>query len=192
MRNALALAFLLACSACGFSPLYQTTADSNIEASLGEITLAEMSGPDQAARLLLDEMQRTLPLKPSGGRYDLRIKTSERRRSVVVTRAAETTRFDYDLRANYVLTDTETGARRRQSLNALVNYGIVDSQFASLVGEREAIRRAAQELARKIEIDIALFLKGRPPAASRVEVPDVLRDDFRERADEAEEETRSE
>lgn len=161
--------------ACGFSPLYSTQGEEGVLTAVRTVHLAKLDGPAEPSRYLQEALSNALPgVGGNDARYQLTVDLSDQRRAIAVTRSADTTRFDYFLNAAYVLVDTDTGVTRRQRLDTVVSYGVVESQYASRVGREDAVRRAAVELARKIELDIALFLKGRAPEPSDVTLPEIL------------------
>ncbi|MEM6650434.1 MAG: LPS assembly lipoprotein LptE [Pseudomonadota bacterium] len=160
-------------SSCGFTPLYSTVEDESIAEQLQDVHVVSLDGPPDPARYLRDSLRDILTgTKGENARYQLQINLKDQRRSIAVTQSADTTRFDYYLNASYVLTDTDTGQQRRQNINTILSYGIVASQYSSLVGREDTVRRAANELGRKIELDLALFMKGRAPTGGNVSLPD--------------------
>jgi LPS-assembly lipoprotein len=164
-------------SACGFTPLYATGGDS-IAGEMREVFVGDVSGPPDASYYVSDSLRDVLPDEAGAEmRYRLRVALRDQRRAIAVTRAAATTRYDYVLNAAYTLTDLDTGAVRRHELETVVSYGVVASQYASLVGREDAVRRAATDLARRIETDVALYLKGRAPDTARVPLPPVIDDE---------------
>ena len=169
---------LLALAACGFSPLYATT-DEGIRSEMRGVTVGQVTGPPDAAYFAEDALRDVLPGRGQAT-YTLDVQLRDQRRAVAVTRAANTTRFDYVLNARYALRDVETGEVRRNTISTTVSYGVVESQYASLVGAEDAVRRAAVDLARRVETDVALYLKGRAPDETSVDVSPVL-DDPRDR-----------
>lgn len=186
-------ALALPLSGCGFTPLYATDGPTTIVPELAEVSLVDLSGPNGVSRQFQQAFADVLPNALSNdGRYALAIELKEQRRAIAVTVSANTRRFDYYLFGNYVLTDKTTSKTRKRRLESIVSYGVVESQYASLVGREDAERRAAKELARKIELDIALYLKGRAPKAEGVDLPSVFNEELIEgglpedRADDAE------
>ncbi|RFB05480.1 LPS assembly lipoprotein LptE [Parvularcula marina] len=176
LRPLLAAALLISLPACGFTPLYSTGGDSAVAEGLRSVEIAGIEANPEIQRLVNRELRDLLP-EPAGGapRYELLVSLEDRRAATVVRRSAATTRFDYTLFGSYRLRDTETGKIvHRQSISAMTSYGVVSSQYASLVGREDAARRAAVEIARRIETDMALYLAGRPPEANEVELPDIL------------------
>ncbi|MBB4658019.1 LPS assembly lipoprotein LptE [Parvularcula dongshanensis] len=162
---------------CGFTPLYATGGRSGIASDMREVTVTGVQGPPDAAYYVQGALRDVLPGDAPSQRYRLAIALRDQRRAVAVTEAADTTRYDYVLNASYTLQDTQTGDRRRSSLQTIVSYGVVDSQYASLVGREDAVRRAALDLARRLETDVALYLKDRAPEGSSVPLPPVIDDE---------------
>ncbi|MEM9234035.1 MAG: LPS assembly lipoprotein LptE [Pseudomonadota bacterium] len=177
LRFTLIAAFALGLSACGFTPLYSTTGDgSAVSEGLRSVEISGIEATPDIRRLVDRELRDLLP-EPSGQapRYKLYMNLQDRRAATVVRRSAATTRFDYTLFGSYRLRDTQTGEIvHRQGISAMTSYGVVSSQYASLVGREDAVRRAAVEIARRIETDMALFLAGRPAEANEVDLPDIL------------------
>lgn len=176
----LATICLAALAGCGFTPLYATD-DAGIRSEMRGVRVTRVTGPPDAAYFAEDALRDVLPGESSTTRYTLAVSLRDQRRAVAVTRAANTTRYDYVLRAFYRLTDVETGQVRQNTIQTIVSYGVVDSQYASLVGREDAVRRAALDLAGRVETDVALYIKGRAPDAGAVALPPVI--DENERGD---------
>ena len=173
------LALLPSLQACGFSPLYATD-EGGIRSELRSVAIGEVAGPPDIAYYTQGALTDALPRGDAAPRYTLAMSLREQTRAIAVTRSSDTTRFDYQVRAAYTLTDNETGAQRRNSVQSVVSYGVVASQYASLVGREDAVRRAALDLSRRIETDVALYLKGRAPETGTVPLPDVIDDEGRD------------
>jgi LPS-assembly lipoprotein len=165
-----------AISGCGFSPLYAETSMNGAASELALVQLSPIIGPADVSPILEDALRETMPsLGDVTPQYTLDLKLKDQRRSIAVTRSAETTRFNYYLVANYTLRERTTGTVvRRNALNTVVSYGIVSEQYASRIGREDAVRRAALELSRRIELDVALFLKGQAPAESDISLGEVV------------------
>ena len=179
LATAALLAVLPAAQGCGFSPLYATD-EGGIRSELRSVAIGEVAGPPDIAYYARGALADVLPRGEERSRYTLAMSLREQTRAIAVTRSSDTTRFDYQVRAAYTLTDNETGEQRRNSVESIVSYGVVASQYASLVGREDAVRRAALDLSRRIETDVALYLKGRAPQTGTVPLPDVIDDDGRD------------
>ncbi|MEE4207731.1 MAG: hypothetical protein V2I43_00510 [Parvularcula sp.] len=176
MRLLLALVVLPFLASCGFTPLYSSVGDEGAGEILSEVAIAPIMGPEAARLELHDALSTVLPDSSEGERYTVEIVLREQRRGVAVTLDNNTRRFDYRLLATVLYTDNETGEKRRQNLQSVVSYGVVSSQYATLVGQEDAVRRAAVALARKIETDLLLYVRGRAPEGSQ---EDIFKNDER-------------
>ena len=173
------LAVLPAAQGCGFTPLYGTSEDG-LRSELRSVAVGEVAGPPDIAYFTRGALDDALPSGADAPRYTLAVRLREQTRSVAVTRTSDTTRFDYQVRAAYTLTDLESGEVRRNAVDSVVSYGVVASQYASLVGREDAVRRAALDVTRRIETDVALYLKGRAPETGTVPLPDMIDDEGRD------------
>ncbi len=172
-RGLLFASLALALSACGFQPLYSTTGPSSVTEEMAEVRIGRITGPAAPSNFLVEELRETLPGEQAGAgaRYVVDLKLRDRQLAVAVTSAANTVRYNYTVFAQMMITDTETNTSRRQNLSTVTSYGVVPSQYASYIGREDAVRRASEDLARKIAFDIALYLKGRAPAPSEIVTP---------------------
>ncbi len=152
------LSILPLLSACGFTPLYADS-DEALSRSLTAINVMPISQPEFAGYVLENEI-RDFVKSGTTPRYDLAVQLKERRKSAAVTSDAQTARFEYVLTGKYTLTDLETGKRYRNEKSAITSYGSVTSQYASYVGQEDAIRKAAIKLADKMETDLVFYFKG--------------------------------
>ena len=164
IRTSLTILILApALSACGFTPLYADR-DLNLTEALSGISVARIVEPADAGFILEKELRDRFATAGTA-RYDLKVDLRERRSTLAVTREANIVRNNYTLTANYTLTNRTTGEKYTNSRFAVTGYGIVPSQYASLVGQEDAIRKAAIDVAEQIELDLVLYLKGSPGAA---------------------------
>jgi len=164
-----ALLIGLACfavSACGFTPLYGSIDDETVGGALGQIKLGSITGPNEAIDYMRETLGSRLPRPNGDERYTVSVSLRERRQAVSVNIDSNTRRFNYSLVGTIVYVDAETKKRRVQNLSSEVSFGVVPSQYASLIGREDAVRRAVIDLARKIETDAALYAQGRAPQES--------------------------
>lgn len=149
----------LGLSGCGFTPIYAER-DGNILAGMSSIRMAPVLVPERAGYAFQTAMAERLQ-NDGSAKYDLDLELKERRTSLAVTRAEDTIRYSYELTAKYTITDRESGETYKNEKTARASYGVVASQYASLVGEEDAVRKAAQDLADQVELDLVLYLKNR-------------------------------
>lgn len=178
--GALALGLLaLPLGGCGFAPLYAEDGPNSVAGALRGVRIDEVVGPVDAQRHLSDALDARLQGgRGEGGNFTLDISLRETRRAVAASRSADNTRFNYTLRADYTLTNTVSGEVHRSRLDTTVGFGVVDSQYSSLVGREDAVRRAATDLARRIEFDLVLYLSGRKTSDGMVDLPEEVQSDL--------------
>ncbi|MEO1041207.1 MAG: hypothetical protein AAFX52_02860 [Pseudomonadota bacterium] len=167
MRLVILLALTFTLGACGFRPLYaELEGDQSTSEQLGTLYIDNITGPKDASLEVQDAMRTRVPTANGDETHAVSIALRDRRRAVAVRIESDTRRFDYTLTARVAYRNLETDEVRTQTIVSIVSYGVVDSQYASLVGREDAVRRAALDLARKIEVDMALFLRDRAPENS--------------------------
>lgn len=158
MRLILSFALVAALlTACGFQPIYADRS-GNIQSALAGVEVTPITDPPRVGYQLQQELDQRFG-EGEETRYALDIRLSERRDAVAVTRSADTVRFNYELRARYTLRDTRTGEEYEGRKETFASYGIVSSQYSSLVAQEDAIRKAAIDLADQIELDLVLYLR---------------------------------
>lgn len=160
---ALLIGASLVLAGCGFRPLY------------GERSAASISAPELAAvqvdlipnregqlvrNALLDKMQ---PRGPAARPlYRLTVGLSIGRESFGLRTDDTATRGSLTMSAGYVLTDLASGKPvLNASSRAVSSYNILDSDFATVISENDAIRRTANEVSEEIKTRVAIFLSSR-------------------------------
>jgi LPS-assembly lipoprotein len=151
----------LALSSCGFTPLYGS---QSITKGLSAIEVVAADG--RAGYLLREKLDdafaRDVNLLPS---HRLVYTIEERRyaRGVRVDNVAN--RYELNLTANWRLLDVKTGQQvRAGSTSAAVTYDSADQPYASIAAQQDSQERAATELARRIQLDLATWLAGKAKA----------------------------
>ena len=150
-------------SGCGFQPLYGVGNDTRVIEDLSFVSVAPMA--DRIGQQLRNELKRLL--HPNGkaprARYRLSAELSESTSSLAVKKSAFATRANLVMTANYNLQQAYSGEQRFTSSNSItVSYDIFDSQFATLMAEKDARKRAIRELAQEIRIRLAVYLRDPP------------------------------
>ncbi|MFN4283643.1 MAG: LPS assembly lipoprotein LptE [Alphaproteobacteria bacterium] len=163
MAGVALLAAGLALAGCGFRPLY------------GERSAASVSAPELAAiqidlipnregqlvrNALLDKMQ---PRGPAARPlYRLTVGISIGRESFGLRTDDTATRSSMTMSASYILTDLASGKPLlNANSRAVSSYNILDSDFATVISENDAIRRTANEVSEEIKTRVAIFLSSR-------------------------------
>jgi LPS-assembly lipoprotein len=158
LPTALIAGFALFLSACGFTPLY---GPQSVTKGLGAI---EVVAPEGRAGYLLrekleDALARDVNVLPSH-RLVYTVKEQRYARGVRVDNVAN--RYELNLTADWRLLDTKTGqVVRAGSAAAAVTYDSADQPYASIAAQQDSQERAAAEVARKIQLDLAAWLAGK-------------------------------
>jgi LPS-assembly lipoprotein len=148
----------LALSACGFTPLY---GHQSVTSALGAI---EVVAPEGRAGYLLgeklnDAFARDVNVLPSH-RLVYDVKEMRYARGVRVDNVAN--RYELSLTADWRLLDAKTGQLVRSgSTNAAVTYDSADQPYASISAQQDSQERAATEVARRIQMELATWLAGK-------------------------------
>ncbi len=147
-------------SACGFTPLYgELENGSTLQDRLAKIAIVDITEPATTGYMFQRELKKRFG-EERAAEFDLKVNLKESRVSVAVTGEANTNRFSYTLRASYKLVHRETEKTFTGSLSATNGYGIVPSQYSSLVGEEQARRKSIEDLAGQLEMELILALRG--------------------------------
>jgi len=150
----------LVLSGCGFTPLYGVREGGTAtHAELGQIQVLEIdlgrTGHDVYNGLIDQLSPNGEPASPD---YQLRVRLTEDSEGIAIERDASITRYNYKLEARFRLVDVRSGnviyEGRSRSIAA---YNVVESQFSTLIAQRDAEERAATELSEDIKLRLAIF-----------------------------------
>lgn len=153
---ALALASTVALGGCaGFQPLY---AQPNVVRNLAAIQVTAPSGrTGYLIRQHLDDaFAKDHSVAPT---YTMDLSLGEARypRGVRIDNVA--TRYEYVLTASYALRDVKSHALAKQGqVRVELTYDSADQPYASISAQQDAQDRAADEAARRIELELAVWL----------------------------------
>ena len=157
-----AIAAMLGLSGCGFTPLYATPGVSSALRSV-DITTPQNRVGFMLREQLNDQLARHLDEPP---RYRLELTAEEIRsaRGLRVNNVASD--FELTLRVGYRLVDSATS---RVLLNGVapvtVFYVSALAPYAGIAAQQDAQERAAEEAARRIQLELAAWLAtGKPKA----------------------------
>lgn len=170
LRLVAIVALASAAGACGFHPLY---GDSGATAETSD-KLAAIYVEPIPDRLGYELRNTLIDLFDSSGRgsgaiYRLRITLSEKSEGIAVQNDAAITRYNDTLSVNYELSDASNGAVVTQGVETgLSAYNVVASPYATLTAQRDADKRAAEDIAYRIRTDLAVFFaQGVKPLQAR-------------------------
>ena len=152
--------------ACGFKPLYGTTANtpSTVEA-LAHVEIQPIA--NREGQLMRTALQRRLNGKAKGAaQYKLLVTLKENIATLAVQRNAFATRANLRLSARYHLTRISDGQKLNEgSLRSVSSYNILSSDFATYTAQNDARSRAIEDLADSIQTRLAAYFTG-PSAES--------------------------
>lgn len=147
----------LGLSACGFTPLYGPQAVTK-----GLSSIEVVAPPGRSGYLLREKLDdafaRDVNVLPSH-RLIYVIKEQRVARGVRVDNVAN--RYELTLTAYWQLMDSKTGKQVKGGVtSASVTYDSADQPYASIAAQEDSQERAATELARRIQLDLATWLAG--------------------------------
>jgi LPS-assembly lipoprotein len=158
MTRALAIAALCALLAgCGFHPMYGGSLAPELAAIYVE-PVAEREGYE-LRNTLIDLLGSDGTL--AGKAYRLKVTLKETNQGVALQNDATITRYNDTLTVNYVLTDAKGEEITHGSQTSLASYNTVSSPYATLAGQQDADKRAAQEIAERIRLDLGVYFRRR-------------------------------
>lgn len=154
---ALALAALLL-AGCGFQPLYRSGGAGQVPEALGKVSIAPI--PDRMGRELRNELLSRInpggsPNEPS---HRLSVELNEEQQGILVERDNFVSRVNLRIRAKFVLVDlaSEKPVLEGQA-RTVAAYNVTSAQYANLVAETDAKRRAALVVAEQITDRLAAY-----------------------------------
>lgn len=157
---ALVAALASLAGACGFHPLYGS-ADSHSVARrvFADIYVDPISG-ERIGYVMRNSLIASLhgSPKPEQAAYRLTVTVNQYIQGIAVATDSAVTRYNYTLNANYQLSDIHSGKIIDSGLEATLSaYDVVTSPYATEVAQQDAQRRGADDIAYRIQIDLATF-----------------------------------
>ena len=167
MRRLATIPVALLLAGCGFHPLYGVPdmPKGSMQETLRAIYVEPM--PEQLGYQLRNQLIDLLDGKgdPAGASYRLRVALTEKTDAIGVqsqtapggvTQTA-ITRYNDRLIADYELVDLATNqVVAKGTETGLTSYNVLSSPYATLAGQQDADRRAAEDIADRIRVDIAV------------------------------------
>jgi len=152
----------VALSGCGFTPLY---AQQGVISHLAAIDVVAPEGRTGfLMRQSLDDAFGKNRSGPATYRMNLQIAEARYPRGIRIDNVA--TRYEYVLTANYQLSSLPAGAlAKKGTVRVELTYDSADQPYASIAAQQDAQERAAEEAARRIQLELAAWLAtGKPKA----------------------------
>ncbi|HEX2593014.1 MAG TPA: LPS assembly lipoprotein LptE [Rhizomicrobium sp.] len=144
-------------SACGFRPLYAhgSGGGSAVFTSVYVEPIDAEPGYELRNSLidLMDASNRRANM-----RYSLKVVLHDQLQGSALQNDASITRYNYRLTADYVLTDNNTNKPVTNGQAAsLTAYNVVSSPYSTLIAQKDAQKRGAEEIAERIRLDLSVY-----------------------------------
>ena len=155
MRRPLALALLLALSACGLRPLYSGGSTGAVAQTLRGVEVAPIEG--RAGWLVRTALEDRLDRR-GAARYRLVVELDDQITGFGIRRDNAVTRERRSLRARYRLVDAELGTVLLDATAGTdAGVDVVSSEYATVAAEQTALERLSVEIADQIVARIGLY-----------------------------------
>lgn len=154
--GALAVAGMTA--GCGFTPLY---GESGVTPSLSAISVVAPQG--RTAYLIRESLDDAfLHDSDTPAKYRLSYTLKEQRYPRGLRSDNVASRYELHVDVNYTLTEIETGkALKTGAQSVVVTYDSADQPYAGVAAQEDGERRAAEQAAQRIRIDLATYFADR-------------------------------
>lgn len=142
------LTSLLVAAACGFEPVFAPT-DQPQQTNLSQIYVEQLDH-SRTGQLLRNRLLEVIGAAPQAGAatHTLRFKLSELVESKVLQADGTTSRFNFTVTADFVLSRRSDGTIvRKGRVSRTTGYNVVGDDFATKIGAQDARRRLAEDLA---------------------------------------------
>lgn len=140
---------------CGFTPLYATP---GVTQSLSAVEVeAPLGRSGYLIRQHLDDhLAKNHNVAPQW-RMNVTLGEARYPRGVRIDNTA--TRYEYVLTANYILVNAVSGQpAKRGQVRVALTYDSADQPYASIAAQQDAQDRAAEEAARRIQMELAVWM----------------------------------
>ena len=157
-RFLISAAMALAVAACGFHPLYGKYGNSSAGSTFRSIYIEPM--PERVGYQLRSNLLDLFnaPSAPAGAGYRLKIELKADEKGLALQENASVTRYSYHLTARYQLFKTGTAnVLKKGVIHSLTSYNVVQSPYATVVADKDAQDRAAQDVAERLRTELAVY-----------------------------------
>jgi LPS-assembly lipoprotein len=162
MKRALITVAAMLLPGCGFQPLYADNGNLGVSSTLSTIyvePISERVGYELRNDLLdrLDGSNTAL-----NARYRLKLYLTELEEPVVFQPNTSITRYNYTLTAHYDLVPKDAAdAVKSGDVTAFAAYNVAASPYlySTVAAQRDAKNRAATDIAERIRIELAVYLR---------------------------------
>ncbi len=151
-RMGLALALILAtgAAACGFTPMYASTAAGS------SLTRIAVTTPDnRLGYRLREQLEDALAFdRTAAPQWQMAVAVEQNRRPLGRRIDDTATRYELTVKADWTLTPTNGGAPTVGTETVTTTYAAADQPYAAIAAQQDGEERAAAELSRLIRLDL--------------------------------------
>ena len=140
---------------CGFHPMYGNSLAPQLSSIYVE-PIPERDGYELRTSLI--DFLHTDGLA-EGKAYRLKVTLNETQQGIALQNDATITRYNNTLDAKYTLTDAQGNVLTTGSQTELSAYNVVTSPYATLAAEQDSSKRAAQDVAERIHLDLGVWFR---------------------------------
>ncbi|HEY4077719.1 MAG TPA: LPS assembly lipoprotein LptE [Rhizomicrobium sp.] len=155
MKKIAVIAGCVLLAGCGFHPMY----GGQVAPQMSSIFVEPIEERDgyELRNTLIDLLQSDG--KRAGKKYNLKITLSESSQGIALQNDATITRYNTTLDAKYALTDAAGNVVTQGTQNELSAYNVVQSPYATLSAQQDSTKRAAQDMAERIRLDLGVWFR---------------------------------
>jgi LPS-assembly lipoprotein len=155
MRTPAIIAMCVLLAGCGFHPMY----GRSLEPALASIYVEPIPERDgyELRNTLIDALHSDG--RTEGKLYRLKVTLNESQQGIALQNDATITRYNNTLDAHYTLTNAQGDVLTTGSQTELSDYNVVQSPYATLAAEQDSSKRAAQDMAERIHLDLGVWFR---------------------------------
>jgi LPS-assembly lipoprotein len=157
MKKALILPLLLILAGCGFRPMYGNQLAPQLSA-IFVAPIADRNGYELRNQLI--DLLHSDGTK-AGKHYILNVSLNEAAQGIALQNDATITRYNQTMTVHYVLTDAAGKVLTQGDQTDLSAYNVAASPYATVVAAQDSSRRAAQDIAERIHLDLGAYFRRR-------------------------------
>ncbi len=155
MKKLAVPALCLVLAGCGFHPMYGRATGPAL-ASIYVEPVAERDG-FELRNSLIDALQ--TDGEEHGKAYHLKVVLNESAQGIALQNDATITRYNNVLTARYTLYDAQGNELTSGTQTQMSAYNVVQSPYATLVASQDSSKRAAQDIAERIHLDLGVWFR---------------------------------
>ena len=155
MKKLAVPALCLVLAGCGFHPMYGRATGPAL-ASIYVEPVAERDG-FELRNALIDALQ--TDGEEHGKAYHLKVVLNESAQGIALQNDATITRYNNVLTARYTLYDAQENVLTSGTQTQMSAYNVVQSPYSTLVAAQDSSKRAAQDIAERIHLDLGVWFR---------------------------------